>query len=422
MGCTDAWITFPFGNQPEDPRAFREFISTSENLNSQYLKQHNENFSARLTLEPFKDLKIDLNAERSYASNFQSYYLYDTTYNEVIETNRVEQGSFSMSFITWGTAFGGDLEDDRSQFFEDFKDYRSEIANEYASRDPRNVPINDTTGFPQGYGPTSQRVMLPAFISAYTGRGIEASNYDITKSIPLPNWRISYKGLTKIDLFKRYFKNFTIDHQYQSSFNIGSYYSNVNYMEEEINGVFVPSSAATNPITGNFYSKYDYGMVMINESFSPLVSLDMTMQNRYQCKRELKKSRSLAMRFANNQLTEQKNDDYVVGVGYVFEDVPLKISTAGGSSKRTFKSDLTIKVNFSFRDSKTVLRNIDTDLNQISTGDQSIKIDIFADYQFSKSLTARIEFVRDTRIPALPTSFRTADTRGGIRIIYSLAQ
>lgn len=411
-------LPFLFGDQPDGPQMFEQFITTSDKLNSQYIKQYNEGFNARVTMEPFKDFDIMIDLNRTHSSNVQSYYVYNPETNAITETNRITQGTFTMSFISWGTAFGGDLNDDKSQFFEDFKDYRLQIANELARRDPRSLPINDSTGYPAGYGPTSQNVLLPAFISAYSGRGLEEANFNIFSAIPLPNWDISYKGLTKIELFKRYFKTFTVDHQYTSTFNIGSFYTNVGYDEVTIGGISV--SENINPLTGDFYAKYDYGIVMINEQFSPLLGLDMTLNNSLQLKIEFKKMRTLAMSFANNQLTEQKRDDYVVGMGYTFKDVPFKISTAGGTSKRTFKSDLNLRFNFSLSDDKVVLRNIDTDLNQISDGQKQIKIDFSADYTFSKSLTGRFIFSRSQNIQALATIPGNSETVGGIELVYTL--
>ena len=56
------------------------------------------------------------------------------------------------------------------------------------------VSNNDTiiTG---GYGPTSQEVIIPAFLAAYSGKSPLNIGLTSFPAIPLPNWRINYDGL-----------------------------------------------------------------------------------------------------------------------------------------------------------------------------------------------------------------------------------
>ena len=72
-------------------------------------------------------------------------------------------------------------DDYSSSTFARFRGYRADIANRLASENPNfNGVISSETGFPieysiingdtvitGGYGPTSQEVMIPAFLAAY---------------------------------------------------------------------------------------------------------------------------------------------------------------------------------------------------------------------------------------------------------------
>lgn len=64
------------------------------------------------------------------------------------------------------------------------------------------------------------------------------------KRIPLPNWDITYDGLTKPQLFKKYFRTFTLNHSYKSTFNIGTFQTNLLYDPEvpalDPGGNFIP--------------------------------------------------------------------------------------------------------------------------------------------------------------------------------------
>jgi cell surface protein SprA len=424
-GLNAPGMQFILGYQPDDPSYFNRdgWLSTSQSLNTAFTQMYNENLNFRVTMEPFKEFKIELTADRSYANNAQSYFVYDTLENRFVENSRMQMGSFSMSYITWGTAFGGSLENEKSQYFENLKSYRLEIANRVASEDPRNNPVNDTTGYPEGYGPTSQYVLLPSFIAAYSGQSPDKVNMSPFPKIPLPNWRVSYSGLSKIPFLQGIFKSVTVNHVYRSSYNIGSYTSNVKFIGDTINGKVYPAITDLNRNSnGDFYPVYEFGMVSVNEQFSPLINFDMTLQNSLLAKLEMKKSRTLTLSFANNQLTEVSTEEFIIGSGYRFKDVPLTFGSIGGGGARTFKSDLNIKADFSIKNSKTVLRSIDTDLNQVSSGQKILSINTSVDYAFSQSLTLQFFFRKTINNPYLPSQYRNSNTEGGFSLRFSLAQ
>jgi len=103
-------------------------------------------------------------------------------------------GTFSISYFTFGTAFG-DQDGKKSKAFENLKQYRYEIAIRQAEQNPNyNGQIVDSTGFPLGYGPVSQDVLVPAFLAAYSGKGPQKIGLSTLPTIPMPNWRITYNG------------------------------------------------------------------------------------------------------------------------------------------------------------------------------------------------------------------------------------
>ncbi|MEZ5147414.1 MAG: cell surface protein SprA [Bacteroidales bacterium] len=424
-GSNAPGLQFILGYQPDNPSYFNRdgWLSTSQSLNTAFTQLYNTNLNVKVTIEPFKDFKIDLNAMRTYSENIQSYYTYSESSNTFSESSRMQAGSFSISYIAWGTAFGGSLDNEKSQYFENLRDYRLDIANRIADEDPRNIPINDTTGYPEGYGPTSQYVLLPAFLAAYTGKDPNNVNTDPFPKIPLPNWRVSYSGLSKIPALKNIFKNVTVNHAYISTYNVGSYTTNVKFIGDTINGTIYPSLVETNKnANGDYYPIYEFGMVSINEQFNPLINFDMTLQNSLLAKLEMKKSRTLTLSFANNQLTEISSEEFIIGSGYRFKDVPLTFGSMGGGGKRTFKSDLNIKADFGIKNTKTVLRSIDTELNQISSGQKVVSINTSVDYAFSQSLTIQFFFRKTINNPYLPSQYRNSNTEGGFSLRFSLAQ
>lgn len=411
---------FLFGYQPGDPAYFNQWLVRSSELNTPYLTQYNESMSGRATVEPFPDFKIKLNINRTFSRNQTAFYTFDQDINDWNKSNFMESGSFQISTISWGTAFGGSLDGERSQYFETFKEYRHRMAERIAENDPRTIATDPETGYPEGYGPNSQDVMLPAFTAAYTGQDPNLTKLNPFKMIPLPNWEISYKGLSKIDFFKRFFKSFTINHRYKSSYGLNSYQRSINYASEMFAGMEVPVNI--NPVNGSYFSKYEFGVVNIMESFEPLIGLQMKMNNSLNLNVQYKRSRNLSLSFTNNQLTEITNNVFTMGVGYTIKDLRFKIKSKGAGSARLIQSDLILKLDIGVNENKTVLRAIDTDLNQISAGMQKISTKFNADYQLSKSLKVSLFYDRIFNNPFLPSQYVNANSFGGFALQYSLAQ
>ena len=64
-------------------------------------------------------------------------------------------------------------------------------------------------GYYEGWGPTSQDVTIPSFVSAYLGVDPNTVSLDIMKTKVAPNWRITYDGLSKIPKLKRPLEDLT---------------------------------------------------------------------------------------------------------------------------------------------------------------------------------------------------------------------
>ncbi|GIS27979.1 MAG: hypothetical protein CM15mP129_01760 [Chloroflexota bacterium] len=66
------------------------------------------------------------------------------------------------------------------------------------------------SGYPLGFGKTNQSVLLPAFLSAYSGSDANSVELGAFRSIPIPNWDIKYTGFMKMKWFRKKFKRFSI--------------------------------------------------------------------------------------------------------------------------------------------------------------------------------------------------------------------
>ncbi len=410
-------LGFVFGSQ-KDIRykaARNGWITYDTLLNNPYMTKNNKNLTYRVRIEPYRDFRIELTGNQTESMSHTSYFKAgaDSTFASF---SPQESGSFSTSIITWATAFEKFNPENFSQAFENLKEYRYDVAQRLSEDNPfSQTGVTDSLGFPDGYGATSKQVLIPAFLAAYTGDSPKNISLNPFPKIPLPNWRVSFDGLTEIPWIREYMKSVSLTHAYRSSYNVGSYVSNINYVED--GGHSVARDQA-----GNFYPKREIGVVTISEQFSPLIGVDATLHNSLMARFEMKKSRNLSLSFTNNQLTEVKSNEIVVGLGYRIKDIEFFIKSLAGSNNQRNRtsSDLNIKVDLSIKNNKTILRRVDEDIAQISAGRRMFTLNGSADYSVSQRFNLRFYFNKNVNNPYISTQFPTSNTEGGISMTFTL--
>ena len=208
----------------------------------------------------------------------------------------------------------------------------------------------------------------------------------------------------------------TLTHAYLSTYSVGSFTSNIKY--DEFNGMPAVMDAA-----GNFIPKAQTAVISMTEQFNPLFKLDMGFINSFLASAEIRRSRNISLSFSNNQITEVSSNEFIVGLGYRFKGIKLNFSGASsGSKKSKTNSDLNVKLDFSIRKNKTVLRRIDQDINQISVGQQVTSINFSADYNLSVRFNVRFYFDKVINSPYVSNQYRTSNTKGGIALRFTLGQ
>lgn len=210
--------------------------------------------------------------------------------------------------------------------------------------------------------------------------------------------------------FKDTFKRFSIQHAYRASYTINSFRSNFDYS--------AVNNGQDNGGIGNFYNKTIIANINLVEQFNPLVRLDFEMKNSFKILAEMKKDRSLSMSFDNNLLTEVQGHEYILGLGYRFKDVIFSSQLADDPSG-IIKSDINVKVDFSYRNNKTIVRYLDYDNNQLGGGQNIWSAKLTADYSFSKNLTAIFFYDHSFSKPVISTSFPLTNIRTGFTMRYN---
>ena len=210
--------------------------------------------------------------------------------------------------------------------------------------------------------------------------------------------------------FKDNFKRFSIQHTYRASYTINSFRSNLDYN---------PNVAIQdNSGFGNFYNKTIISNINLVEQFNPLIRIDFEMKNSFKILAEIKKDRSLSMSFDNNLLTEVQGKEYIVGFGYRFKDVIFSSQLADNPTG-IIKSDINLKIDFSYRNNKTIVRYLDYDNNQLGGGQNIWSAKLTADYSLSKNLTAIFFYDHSFSKPVISTSFPLTNIRAGFTMRYN---
>jgi cell surface protein SprA len=382
-----------------------DWLVRNRSIFNPYTNTRTETINGRMSLEPFKGFRVELMANRTISDNFRSFYRWDTLDTWVNDSPQ-EYGNFSVSTITWGTSFQVDDDNFVSPVFQQMLDNRAVISQRLGVLDPLSDPPEPDSLYWLGYGGTNQDVVIPAFIAAYTGKSADKVTLNPLKQAPLPNWDITYDGLTKLDLFKKFFRTFTLNHSYRSNFSIGNYQNNLLY------------SPDTTDVNGNFLPKRVITVVTISEQMRPFINFDATLQNSLLAKFEYNRDRNLSMSLTNYQLTEVRGQEFVIGSGYRFKGVKFPIEIGGKAPK----SDLNLRVDLSWRRNNTVIRKMEEGTNQVTAGQDILSIKTSADYVIDQRLNVRAFYERVINNPVISTSFPSANTNLGISLRFTLAQ
>ena len=402
----------------------RNWLLNNDSISAQATTTAAEDLQIRMVLEPFKEFKIDLNASWTRNKSKTIQFM-----NEGLPFS--ESGGFSMTTITLGSAFdtGGNTDNNyQSKTFDDFigklDSYRAKLEDRYAGS---KYPISSNMAG-QTYDPVngavdkySADVMIPAFLDAYTG----AAGSDIFPSMfsMLRDWKIRYSGLSKLSFFKKHFKSVNIEHGYKSVYAVGSYSTYATYMEYSKGIGFINSTTTGMPTPS---SRYNIGTVSINESFSPLIGIDVTTNNNLTLGAKYIQTRILNLSLTAIQMVETYSKEIAFNVGYKILNFKMFDWGRKANKKKQESSkgnDINIRADFSFKNTSALCRSIDKGTTQATSGNKSFNYSLTADYAYSKTVTFSLYFDRQTTIPLISSSsYPTTTTDFGVSMKFSLAR
>ena len=421
----------------------RDWLLMNDSVATPAATSKTEDLQLRMTLEPLRNLKIDLHAARTQTTARSIQYMY-------AGTPTTQSGTFTMTTISLRSAFEGIGSANtgyRSASFSRFCDalpvFRNRVEAQYtgalypAGTALAGTPFNPANGTVSSY---SADVMIPAFLDSYTAMGGQSLSIFPSLARLLPNWTLRYSGLSKLPWLRNHFKSININHAYKSIYAIGSYSSYSTFVEY-MNGLgFITDVSTGRPIPS---SPYNVSTVSINEAFSPLLGVDMTFNNNLTAKVEYRSTRVLSLSLTSVQINEAVSRDWVVGLAYRINNfrlfgphtartVKTKNRTSAASATHTTSKpkasananhDLNMRLDLSYRRQASISRDIATRTSAASSGNTAFKLSFSADYTLSRLLTMSFYYDRQTNTPLLSSnSYPTTTQDFGLSLKFSLTR
>ncbi|MEO9257979.1 MAG: cell surface protein SprA, partial [Crocinitomicaceae bacterium] len=372
---------------------------------------HSQTISASATLEPIRDLRIDLTLNRNYTVNSSEYFRWNDSAGVYQAQNKFEVANLSYTTISIGSAFSGLSKDFTSKVFDKLRSNREAVSRSLGEGNSGSSA--QTNGYYSGYGAGQQDVLIGSFLSAYTGsKPGKKGGANPLKNMPLPNWNITYDGVSKLKFMKKLVQNFIVKHSYSSSVNISGMQTNLQAVIKD----GVPTTFNNN---NDFISGRQIQNVSISERFAPLIGFDATWnvrKNGLITKFEINKDRTVSLAISNNQVTEMLGKEIVVGAGYKFGNVKLPFKVRG----KNVISDLIFRFDLSIRDNTTVIRKIIENTNQATSGQKVVSIRSTLDYNLGQNITLQLYYDQMITKPKIATSYPTGNMNCGLRLRINL--
>ena len=419
-----------------------DWLLCNDSVATPSTSSNSEDLQLKATLEPISDLKIDLTASRTISRTKSVQFMYEGS-------PTTQSGSFNMTTISIRSAFEGmgDASNGyQSASFDEFRgkieSFRERVQAQYGNAQPAVKNADGTPVVVNAIDPYSSDVLIPAFLSTYTAGGSSSLSLFPALSRLLPNWTIRYSGLSKLPWISDHFKSVNVNHGYKSVFSIGAYNSYSSWLEYMGDLGFVKASDGSYTPS----SMYNISTVSINEAFSPLLGVDVTLQNNMTFKVEYKTTRVLNLSMTSVQINEALSKDWVIGMGYKITNMNLfgmgnsrkvKGSNKGKgkdddnknqqtkqtSAKGGVNHDLNTRIDVSFRNQAAITRDIASGVSSASSGNSALKISLSAEYTLSRYLSMSAYYERQTNTPLLSAnSYPTTTQDFGVSLKFSLTR
>lgn len=407
-----------------------KWLSESIIQNNPFIQERKTKFDFSTSLEPFRGFRMQIRGNKMRGDSYQILYRPDEIGGQFETHNPLRNGTFSMSFWSFKTAFKKIRNDSTSSYqyeiFDNMKDYRAIVKAKL-----ENLP--NRTGEKLVYDINSQDVLIPAFFAAYSGQSVDklfdkkknknkdSGTFNPFLRIPLPNWRIDYAGLEKYPVFNKLFNAVTLSHSYTSNYSVGNFTSSLLYGSSDLNlsrNGYTPGSLMGSD-TANIVPVFIMSTITMEEKFAPLLGVQFTTKGNFTGRVDYNRERRSMLNLSNAQVSEYMRYDFVFGIGFRKNNVKLPMRGRDGNYI-VLKNDMNFRIDWSIGDVKAIQRKLDGEATPIQ-GEYRFYLRPSVQYQFNKRLTMNFYVETENYTPFTSSNFKRTHTWGGISARFNLS-
>jgi cell surface protein SprA len=228
----------------------------------------------------------------------------------------------------------------------------------------------------------------------------------------LPNCSISYDGLSQIPFVKNYFKNVTLNHAYTCTYGVSSFSTYSTWVAAGDGLGFVRDVLTNLPYPS---SMYDVTGVTLTESFNPLIRINCTLNNGLTLKGEMRRTRTLNLSISGGQVIQANQDQITLGSSYKLS----QFHPSGFLKDSKLNNDLNVSANLTYKNQHALLRKIEENYSQASSGTKGMVLELMADYVISRNLNLSVFYDYESTIP-LVSSYPVSTSDFGFSLRFSL--
>jgi cell surface protein SprA len=418
LGMDRAWNNpgwaFIFGSQDPSIRnslASNGEIAPSSELTNPFRQNRAMNLRIGGIAEPFQDFRITLEARKREIGEYQEIFRNSMDNpGQYVSLSPNRLGSYGITTIMIGTTFSKDNSRNISPLFTDFENYRSIIKN--------RLDIESAGG---EYSINGQDVLIPSFLAAYLGKNPEDMNLNPFPKTPLPNWRLDYRGLSRLKGLSDKFSSINITHSYASTYDVSNFSNSLQYQNglELYNTLQQVSRPNITNDLGEFIPIYVLNQVVLSERFAPFIGIDMLTKERLNIAVIYNKERNLGLNFSNAQVTEQRSNDFGLTLAYTKAGMRIPFKIQGRET--ILKNDVQLRLDSKVVDTRQVQRKIE-EVNTVTNGNLNIQLRPTVSYLINQNLNLTIYFERTINDPRVTTAYKRTSTAFGGQLRFNLSQ
>ena len=378
--------------------AKKGWLTEFPKISFNYEQNHRSTFDFSTDFNPSPNISIRLSASRSHSSRILEDYRVQQGKYQSAFSNRM--GSFEISRIFLKSIFRNLTTRPDSQV-QKFKRSGIAIAQQLIDYYELDQTISEN-GYPIGYHQNHRDILLYGFMEEFGRFDTKKIAYDLIAKMPLPNWTIQI-DLVKDDVTKsRMIRRLFLTNSYRGSYTINHFQTNIEFDRN------TPFELDKN---GHYKSQWIVSNANVVEQFNPLIGMDIELKNATNFSFSVHRDRATSFSFSNQLLTQSASYEYSFQT-----DFQISGNTRNLMNPNTKKLDA--QINLIYRDHVTILRNLLNDTNQITNGQQTLNLQLSAQYSFSNRLVGRLFYNHDFTKQKVSFGFDQNIIRSGFSLRY----